>query len=303
MRTLTCVTMVVGSVACGGARPLNHAPRDPGAALVSLVEAERAFATLARDSGTRAAFLANMSDSGTLFRPTAVPARPWLQGTPPARSSALLAWEPRWAGVSRAGDLGFTTGPYEFRPRGASDTLVHRGTYVTVWGRERSGRWKALVDHGSPGPPLLPLSPSGRGEWTSLAERGAAPVSDPAALRAELLQLDSALGAAQDAGAPPRFLGRFDDVSRLHRAGSAPTIGAEAARLTAAENPGRWSSVPRGGGVAGSGDLGYTYGTYEAQPGGGRTDERGNYLRVWRRDSAGEWRITIDLAVALPPAP
>ena len=304
MRAVMTGTALAFATACGGGM---HPATGEGAsgrspALVSLVEAERAFAKLAGDSGSRVAFLANMSDSSIIFRPTAVRGRTWFLATPPDRPKALLAWEPRWAGVSRAGDLGFTTGPYNVRPGGASDTVVRLGTYVTVWGRGSSSDWKLLVDFGSPGPSLWPLSESRRGDWTSPLDVAAPPAADPAALRRELLQLDSALGETQqDPAAPPRFLARFDEDSRVHRAGRKPVIGVESSRRALAERPGRWSSSPGGGGVARSGDLGYTYGMYELRTVRGSTAERGNYLRIWRRSRAGEWRITLDLAVGQPP--
>ena len=171
MRTVILGSLLAAVVGCGGA--MHPAPGDGGRSrsLSSLVEAERGFAKLAGDSGSRVAFLANMSDSSILFRPTAILGRPWFLATPPERPMALLAWEPRWAGVSRAGDLGFTTGPYEIRPGGELDTLVRRGTYVTVWGHRSPGDWKILVDFGSPGPSLWPLSESRRGDWSSTLSR------------------------------------------------------------------------------------------------------------------------------------
>lgn len=58
---------------------------------------------------------------------------------------------------------------------------------------------------------------------------------------------------------------------------------------------------PRGGEVAASGELGYTWGTYtiETRSGdgleGGETKIRtGKYLNVWKKDDAGRWRVLVD---------
>ena len=54
-----------------------------------------------------------------------------------------LVWWPLWAGISRSGDLGFTTGPY------TSDGKPG-GYYFTVWATQPDGSWKWLYDGGPP---------------------------------------------------------------------------------------------------------------------------------------------------------
>src|SRR5262249_26998804 len=83
------------------------------AALEAIVAAERAFCKAAAEHGVRQAFLMNLADDSTLFRPHAVNGKQWTEASP-ARPG-LLTWFPVYADVSRDGDLGYTTGPYEFR--------------------------------------------------------------------------------------------------------------------------------------------------------------------------------------------
>jgi hypothetical protein len=56
--------------------------------------------------------------------------------------------------------------------------------------------------------------------------------------------------------------------------------------------------------VAGSGDLGYTYGkTAVMEPGRpGRIRQPGLYFRIWERQGDGPFKIVFDLVKALPPA-
>jgi ketosteroid isomerase-like protein len=54
-------------------------------------------------------------------------------------------------------------------------------------------------------------------------------------------------------------------------------------------------------GVSRAGDLGYTYGRARA-PEADPAADPGGYLRIWRRDGGGEWRLALDLA-DVPPAP
>jgi len=44
--------------------------------------------------------------------------------------------------------------------------------------------------------------------------------------------------------------------------------------------------------VAKSGELGYTYGTYNIISGG--ITERGTYVSVWKKDPAGNWKFVLD---------
>ena len=47
--------------------------------------------------------------------------------------------------------------------------------------------------------------------------------------------------------------------------------------------------------VARSGDLGMTFGAYDARDGAGAVTETGHYVRVWAREPDG-WRVLVDLA-------
>src|SRR5689334_20260277 len=111
----------------------------------SLVEAERSFARTSVAKGTKEAFLGVLAEDSIIFRPTAVPGRKWFQENPPA--SSQLNWAPEFADIAAAGDLGYTTGPYEVR-RTAQDEPVAFGHYVTLWRKQPNGEWKVVIDNG-----------------------------------------------------------------------------------------------------------------------------------------------------------
>ena len=52
--------------------------------------------------------------------------------------------------------------------------------------------------------------------------------------------------------------------------------------------------------VAASDDFGYTYGRYELRYEGSPESQKGYYVRVWKRDEQGRWRIVLDTATILP---
>ena len=59
--------------------------------------------------------------------------------------------------------------------------------------------------------------------------------------------------------------------------------------------------------AAGSGDLGYSYGTYEQTmkgPDGNPVTDRGKNVAVWKKQSDGTWKTVADIFNSdLPPAP
>ena len=65
------------------------------------------------------------------------------------------------------------------------------------------------------------------------------------------------------------------------------------------DTPGfRLSWVPEGAAIAESGDLGYTWGSFEQQlpgAGGALVTTRGKYVTIWRREADGTWKVTLDM--------
>jgi ketosteroid isomerase-like protein len=71
-----------------------------------------------------------------------------------AKGDRRLTWRPLIVQVSPAGDMGFTYGPYQVLSvgRDGATELIRKGTYMTVWRREKDGRWKVVADLGSQEP-------------------------------------------------------------------------------------------------------------------------------------------------------
>ena len=58
-------------------------------------------------------------------------------------SAGDLTWVPNAVGVARSGDLGYTSGLYESKLKGAA---VDNGKYLTIWKKEADGSWGVLYD-------------------------------------------------------------------------------------------------------------------------------------------------------------
>jgi len=114
--------------------------------LQKLVETEIAFAAAAEAKGTKQAFLEFQADDGIVFNPTATNGR--LFWTNAKESPALLAWKPSRADISSTGNLGYTTGGWELRPKGKTDKPAAFGQYATIWQKQADGKFKAVLDIG-----------------------------------------------------------------------------------------------------------------------------------------------------------
>jgi ketosteroid isomerase-like protein len=110
----------------------------------SLAQAELSFAHTASQKGIKDAFLAYLAEDSVLFRPRAVSGRQWMSDHP--ANPGVLIWEPSYAEVSGAGDLGFTTGPYSYQ-KSANDPPAY-GQFFSIWKKQSDGTWKVFLDTG-----------------------------------------------------------------------------------------------------------------------------------------------------------
>ena len=108
----------------------------------SLVAAENYFSSLAKEKGIRKAFLTVSDDQTILFRPAPVKATDFFDKRNDIE--AQLSWHPTLAKISKSGDWGFTTGPFEFK----TDSALSYGQYVSVWKMNNKGVWKLAIDMG-----------------------------------------------------------------------------------------------------------------------------------------------------------
>ncbi len=275
---------------------------DRDANLRSLVEAERGFARASIDKGTRAAFIENLADDSILFRPRPVNGKKWMEehkATP-----GVLTWQPIFADVSSAGEMGYTTGPWEYREKSLEDQPVAHGQFVTVWKRQANGTWKVAVDLGTsnPKPPEpAPEATSPAGNQDKKKQKDLE--TDAEAGRVALVKMEDDFSKHVAAKATvDAFLTYLADDARLFRTGAFPAVGREAARTMLAAKPGLLTWQPTKAEVSRSGDLGYSYGSYEFKASEGKA-ESGNYLRIWKKQPDGKWKVVLDLLNPIPPAP
>ena len=261
-------------------------------ALASLVAAERAFGQHSVRSGAQSALLNYLATNSVIYRPAAVKAINYLRARP-LHPDLALVWEPVFADVSSGGDLGYTTGPWIASSRSRADVDPTFGEFIRIWRRQDNGAWKVELDAGV-AHDADPVGPSGLA--TAPAPTWRRPASQQQAALASLMAADSALAVAASAkGAGPAFRQRSGNDLRLLRNGRFPLKGDSAVAVLLATPGYTWR--PAAGAVSSSGDIGYTYGPYVLlrELGGKEASEGGDYLRIWRRNEAGVWRVVLDL--------
>lgn len=263
--------------------------------LQEMVQTEQAFSKMATDKNTRDAFMTFIADDGLLFRPTAVNGKQWMNEHPVPASAKhpLLAWQPAFADMAAAGDLGFTTGPWEFKEDSKDEKAAGFGHFVTLWKKQADGSWRFVLDLGI----SHPMSGGPLKLWQPYSKQPAKfkPV-DIAAARRALLDRDAAyLQQNLKEGLLKAFVANASPDVRLYRGGNLPFIGRtpSANALGLVKGQVKWTATS--GAASRSGDLGYTYGTYEISDDATKVTEKGSYVRIWKNEGGG-WQIVLDVA-------
>jgi ketosteroid isomerase-like protein len=256
----------------------------------ALVQMEKAFAKVAATKGTRDAFLEFLADDGIVFQPGPVNGKKYWSERQPAKG--LLSWQPAFADVSRAGDLGYTTGAWEYRPNGPQDQPVAFGQYFTIWKKQSDGAWKAALDRGvsteKPYPARVVLFPMHDESSTSETN------FDVARGKASLLKLEDEFSALSiRKGTSSAFDSYLADGARILRPNTAPAIDKNNAMVLISGSVGTLTLQPVMADVSASEDMGYTYGAFELKN-PGITLEHGSYVRVWKKHGR-DWRVVMDV--------
>jgi ketosteroid isomerase-like protein len=258
-------------------------------ARLALVQMEHDFAKAAAANGTRAAFLEFLADDGIVFQPGPVNGKKYWTAREPRKG--LLSWEPVFADVSISEDLGYTTGPWEFRANGPQDKPAAFGQYFTIWKKQSDGSWKAVIDRGVRSDTAFP----GKGlEFPTDHETAKPRNADVVSGRAELLKLEQDLSAqSEKRGFAEAFRTYFADDVRVLRDNVAPAINKETALELISKRAGTLTWQPTKADVSSAGDLGYSFGVFSFKSNG--VSETGSYVHVWKKQN-GKWQIVADVS-------
>lgn len=258
-----------------------------------LVECERAFAADVESSGIRAGFLKWLSPKGVVFQPGPQNGQKAYSAARPG--PARLGWQPEFAAISEAGDLGWTTGPWAWRAdRGRKDEAW--GEYLSLWRRGGDGRYLAVLDVGiSHGRPARPAAEPSFLAPAPAPRTGRGPLDK----RRALWKADADFGQLARQGGVAVALDRFAAERVLMLREGLPRIEGRAAAIDSARaREGSAALMSLAQFLSESGDLGYTYGSYVT--GDVANPDSAWYVNVWHRGTARPWEIVVQLVHPVP---
>lgn len=244
--------------------------------LMQVVDAEKSFAAYARSSGIKEAFLKFLDDSARVFDKGRIlnGKEVWSQRN---TGSAELLWYPEFADVSASGDMGYTTGPAEYRVNKGSEKADHKGYFNSIWKKKDDGQWKVVLDMGTPSPgseydegkvDYLTKQPSVKKIFGNKREN--------------IKEVEENFLRNYDNG---RAYEKFSSkTARYYRPGMKVMKGEYVSNDSLS-----FKYTIAGGEMASSGDLAYVYGYVTV------SGKEGNYLRVWKKEM-NDWKIVLDVA-------
>ena len=269
---------------------------DPAPSTSPVVSAERAFAADGLALGIDESFSRWAAEDAVVIHGEPRRAHDiYSGGKPRDPSEPALTWWPVWAGLSVAGDLGFTTGPFE-------QNGARAGHYFTVWKRQNDGSWRWVFDGGSQA--SSDAAPADGGAEPLVLTPGVPAAHDVAAR--ELNAAEAALNARAAVDQKAAHLEVMDPDGRLYVTNLPPALGREAAETALSAWPAAFDfGAAQGGGLAESGDLAWSYGPAAYERNG--QPRRGHYIRLWRRSADG-WKLAFAQLIPAPqprptPAP
>jgi ketosteroid isomerase-like protein len=260
-----------------------------------LFDTERAFVRAAAAKGFRDSFYEYFADDGIAFNPHPFRVRVSLAGQPSTPPPMGADWAPVWGDVAAAGDLGWNTGPLVYAGRDGKPE--HHGLFFSVWKRQADGSYKVVLDIGSDTPAaVVPITEPPHSSWRP--GQGAPGGVDVAGAKTALLGAEQDFIAVSSAESLGRaYASRLADEARVHRPGVMPVAGRVALGEWASTQAGKYRGEPLFADVSRSGELGYTWGSYERI---GDDPDAGYFARVWKKDRHGDWRIVFDTVSPVP---
>ena len=247
----------------------------------SLVNVETSFNEKANKENLQKAFLEFTDLSCIIFRPKPVSAKVYYNSN---ADLGKLSWKPEYAMISKAGDFGFTTGPYIYNDF-EKKTYGH---YLSVWRADKNKKWK-LVLNGKVSHPqpinVLPevfLNPENY-KYSKLIGPQKIQMREDIVFNTDVLLSKS----LQKSGS--YSLNEFYDNSvRLYFPNHLPEFGKVAVLNFITSQKINITSTPIATDRAFSGDLAYTYGEAEIN------NKKYYYVRIWQIDATMKWNIIID---------
>lgn len=294
MKNLFFALFILLSWECTSMTAQAAVPQEAG---LKIANTEQAFAKMAQDSGMVLAFLKYLHDDAVVFRPEPLNGKRWYASRP--ATTAQLKWWPTYVEAASSGDIGLSTGPYEFRTENSDTVPVYHGHFVSIWRRQANGEFRVMADVGNSydKPDSIKASLTIGNSDKTQPERKEGTTSE-----LSLAEAESTFSAVtSEEGATAGFLKFFHDNVRVYRDGSLPFVGKKSAAPVFSDSTTLMSSAAAFTDTSQAGDFGYTYGMSRQWVKGKSSGSgiKSSFLRVWRRVDDGSWKVILDIALPI----
>jgi ketosteroid isomerase-like protein len=120
-----------------------------------LLQTDRDFSAMSVREGMFNAFLYYIAEDGVILRNNSFPAKGKenlsTRFSGKTDTTFILSWEPLFEKISGSGDLGYTYGIHTNTDKITGE--ITRGTYITIWQKQKDGSWRFVLDTGTQGLP------------------------------------------------------------------------------------------------------------------------------------------------------
>ena len=238
--------------------------------VTAVINAEKSFAAYALAHNSRDAFMQFLDSAYGIEFNNGDAKKSYDIWSVKKPDPSKLIWQPAYAGIATGGDMGFTTGPWEYKPQ-AGAASVAAGQFATIWHLNQQGEWKYLLDIGVDG--NLP----------------AYTVSHIKTVTDTVTTIDATDAMAIDRKFILQYQSLHNDAYKAVVTGDSwfvlkgidPIIGNQQILAGINQIPANIQFIPMGGGESGAGDMAYVYGTMRHEA------SITNYLRVWQKAKDG----------------
>ena len=257
--------------------------------LQSMIEAERAFSEMARETNTRDAFLAFLSEHAVTFEREPRIGKKHFETQLPHAS--LLSWKPAYCDLAASGDFGFDTGPWELRTNREDARPSAFGQFVTVWTKQADGKWKVALDIGISHPDP---SDSAELKTSTIQTKKTKKRKGDFHIVTEVEEKFILNCSAEGNKAYSQVL---SEEARILRTGKSPIILPSEIEAFLKDESSSVDYLVLGGSIAHSKDMAFVYGTATVKTSreGHIQSEKANYVRIWKKEDGNRWRIVVDV--------
>jgi ketosteroid isomerase-like protein len=272
------------------------------AARSTLLKADAEFGETLSTQGPEKAYLAFMADDGNLLarlQPVITGREAVGRFVADKEPRTFSNWRALRAGVSSAGDMGYTAGIFDFSAKGAGQQSG-QGAYLFCWKKQGSA-WKIVASVETVARSPLVANADKLSSAQPQMQSAVRNKSDIESARAAIMKADSDFSDLSERGwAGEAFAAYITDDGGMLGLLTTGLSGKEAVRAAFGERPTPGDSLvwkPVIAGMSASCDLGFTIGYSVSKGADAERKPRvnyGHYLTIWQKQADGVWKFVLD---------